>query len=248
MAAARNDGRGSGGGAYVGRGNGAALLAVPLLARAATSWRQGGQQCLGIVGRPTLIGVMLSWWWGSLQCLAIVGSLSLTGVTTRRQRGRRRCLGIVGCSLARSCDSGGGRWTAVTCFCAGGGGGQTKVPQLCCAMVVGARPAIVPLDSRLSLACTGMARIETTRTDSGGSGGGASDGGGNGLALLAVPLLARATMSWRRGGQQCLKGHTRSVEGQGRNIGRRFKVGWAADVCTGRCLMGFLVEEAFPHC
>ena len=127
-------------------------------------------------------------------------------------------------------------------------GGRTKVPWHCCAMAVVARPTIVPLDSWPSLACSQMARMEAAQTDGGGSGGGASDGGGNGLALLAVPLLARATMSWRRGGQQCLKGHTRSVEGQGRNIGRRFKVGWAADVCTGRCLMGFLVEEAFPHC
>ena len=72
--------------------------------------------------------------------------------------------------------------------------------------------------------------MEAAQTDSGGSGGGAGDGKGNGLALSAVPLLARATTSWRRGGQQCLGGHTRSAEGRGRNIGIRFKVGWAADV------------------
>jgi hypothetical protein len=72
--------------------------------------------------------------------------------------------------------------------------------------------------------------MEAARTDGGVSGAGASDGGGNGLALSAVRSLARATTSWRRGGQQCLGGHTRSAEGRGRNIGRRFKVGWAADV------------------
>jgi hypothetical protein len=77
-----------------------------------------------------------------------------------------------------------------------------------------------------------------TRTDSRGSGGGASNGGGNGLALLAVPLLASAMTSWWRGGQQCLCGHTRSADGRGRNIGKRFKVGRAANVCTGRALMG----------
>ena len=73
-----------------------------------------------------------------------------------------------------------------------------------------------------------MARMKAARTDGGVSG--ASDGGGNGSALSAVRSLARATTSWRRGGQQCLGGHTRSAEGRGRNIGRRFKVGWAADV------------------
>ena len=69
-----------------------------------------------------------------------------------------------------------------------------------------------------------------TRTDSGVSGGGGSDGGGNGLALSAVRLLACATTSWQQGRQQCLGGHTGSVEGRGRNIERRFKVGWASDV------------------
>ena len=66
--------------------------------------------------------------------------------------------------------------------------------------------------------------MEVARTDGGGSGGGASNGGGNGSGLLAVPLLARVTTSWRRGVQQCLGGHRRSAEGRGRNIERRFKV------------------------
>jgi hypothetical protein len=83
------------------------------------------------------------------------------------------------------------------------------------------------------------------RTDGGGSGGDASNGGGNGWALSAVPLLARVTTSWRQGGQWCLGGHRRSVEGRGRNIGRRFKVGWATDVCTGRGLMRVFSRQGF---
>ena len=97
----------------------------------------------------------------------------------------------------------------MACFCAGGGEGWTKVPRHCCAMAVAARPTIVPLDSWPSLACSRMARMEAARTDGGGSGGGVSNGRGNGLALLAVPLLARATMSWSRGVQQGLSGHRR---------------------------------------
>ena len=128
-------------------------------------------------------------------------------------------------------------------FCTGGGGGRTKVPWHCCALAVAARPTIMPLDSRLSLACSQMARMEAVRTDGRGSGGGASDGGGNGSALSAIPLLARATTSWRWGGQQCLGRHTRSAEGRERKSGRRFKVGWTADVCTGRALM----RLAFTH-
>ena len=50
--------------------------------------------------------------------------------------------------------------------------GWTKVPRHCCAMVVAARLMIVPLDRRLSLACSRMARMEAVRTDGGGSGGG----------------------------------------------------------------------------
>jgi hypothetical protein len=142
-------------------------------------------------------------------------------------------------------NSGGGGRTTVARFWAGGGGGQTKVPRHCCAMAVAARPMIVPLDSRPSLACSWMARMKAARTDGGGSGSGGSDGGSNGSALSAVRLLARATTSWRRGGQQCLGGHTRSVEGRGRNIGQIFKVGWAANVCTGRCLMGFFSRRGF---
>ncbi len=175
--------------------NGTALSAVPSLALAMTSWRQGGRLCLGIVSRPTLIGMMLSQWWGGLQCLVIVGIPFLTGTTTSRRRGGQQCLGIVGRSLARSCDGGGGGWTTVARFCAGGGGGQTKVPRHCCAMAVAARPPIMPLDSWPSLACSRMAKMEAARTDGGGSGGGASNGGGNGSTLSAVPLLARATMS-----------------------------------------------------
>ncbi len=76
-------------------------------------------------------------------------------------------------------------------------------------------------------------------TDGGGSGGGASDGGGNGWALLAIPLLACAMKRRQWGRQWCLGKNRRSVEGRGRNIGRRFKVGCATDVCTGRGLMGF---------
>jgi hypothetical protein len=87
--------------------------------------------------------------------------------------------------------------------------------------------------------------MEAAWTDGSGSGGGTSDGGGNGLALSAIPLLAHVTKSWRRGGQQCLGGHTRSAEGRGRNIGRRFKVGWAANVCTGRALIGFFSQRGF---
>ena len=41
-------------------------------------------------------------------------------------------------------------------------------------------------------------------TDGWGSGSTANDGGGNDTALSAVPSLARATMSWRRGGRQGL--------------------------------------------
>ena len=48
------------------------------------------------------------------------------------------------------------------------------------------------------------ARMPAARTDGGGSGGGANNGGGNGAALLVVPLLARATTSWRWGRQRCL--------------------------------------------
>ena len=245
MAVARTDGGGIGGGVNNGGGNGAALLAVPLLACAMTSWRRGGRRCLGIVGHPTLIGMMLSWWWSGLQCLTIVGIPVLTGARTSWRRGGQGFLGIVGRSLARSCDGGGGGQTTVACFCAGGSGGRTKVPWHCCAMAVAARPTIVPLDSRPSFACSRMARIEAARTDSRVSGGGASNDGGNGLALSAVPLLAGATTSWQRGGQQCLGGHTRSAEGQGRNIGSRFKVEWAADVCTGRALTGFFSQRGF---
>ena len=169
----------------------------------------------------------------------------LTDATMSWRRGGRRCLGIVGRSLACSCDGGIGGRTTVARFCAGIGVGQTKVPRHCCAMAVALRLTIVPLDSRSSLACSWMARMEAARTDGGGSGGGAGDGRGNGLALSAVPLLACATTSWRRGGQQCLGGHTRSAEGRGRNIGRRFKVGWAANVCTGRCVMGFFSQRGF---
>ena len=113
--------------------------------------------------------------------------------------------------------------TMVACFCAGGGEGhQAKVCRHFCAMAVLVRPTIVPLDSRLSLACSQMARMEAARTDGGGSGSDASNGGGKGSALSAVPSLARATTSWWWGGQQCLSRHRRSVEGQGRNIWRRF--------------------------
>jgi hypothetical protein len=52
MAAAWTDGRGSGGGVNNGGGNDAALLAIPLLALARTSWRQGRQRCLSIIGVP----------------------------------------------------------------------------------------------------------------------------------------------------------------------------------------------------
>ena len=83
---------------------------------------------------------------------------------------------------------------------------------------------IVPLDSRPSLTCSRMARMESAWTDGGGSGGGASNDGGNGSGLSTVPLLAHATTSWRRGGQQCLGGHTRSAEGQGRNIERNLRL------------------------
>ena len=246
MMAAQTDSGGSGGGANNHGGNGAALSAAPLLARAMTIWRRGGQRCLGIVGRPTLIGViMLSWRQGGLQCLAIVRIPSLTGATTSRRRGVRQCLGIVGRYLPRSCDGGGGGRTTVACFCTGGGGGWTKVPCHCCAMVVVARQMIVPLDSWPYLACSRMVRMEVAWTDSGGSGGDASNGGGNGSSLSTFPLLASAARSWRRGGQQCLGGHTRSAEGRGRNIGRRFKVGWATDVCTGRALMGFFSQRVF---
>jgi hypothetical protein len=46
--------------------------------------------------------------------------------------------------------------------------------------------------------------MAAAQTDGGGSGGGANNGGGNGAALSAVPLLARATTSWQRGGRWCL--------------------------------------------
>ena len=42
------------------------------------------------------------------------------------------------------------------------------------------------------------------RSEGGGSGGGANNDEGNGAALLAIPLLACATTSWRRGGKWCL--------------------------------------------
>jgi hypothetical protein len=48
------------------------------------------------------------------------------------------------------------------------------------------------------------ATIAAARTDGGGSGGGANNGKGNGVVLSAVPSLARATTSWRRGGRRCL--------------------------------------------
>ena len=44
------------------------------------------------------------------------------------------------------------------------------------------------------------ATMAVAQTEGGGSGGGANDGRGNGAALSAIPLLTRATMSWRRGG------------------------------------------------
>ena len=177
MAAAWTDGRGSGGGANGGRGNGAALSAVPSLARATTSWRRAGRRCLGIVGRPMLTGAMSSWRRGGLQCLAIVGSPSLAGAMTSQRRGGRRCLSIVGRSLACSCDSGGGGRTTVACFCTVNGGGWTTVPWHCCAMAVVARPMIVLLDSWPSLSRSRMVRMEAAQTDGGGSGGGAIDGG-----------------------------------------------------------------------
>ena len=169
MAVAWTDGGGSGGAANNSGGNGAALSAVPSLTCATRSWRRGRCWCLGIVGHPILIDVMLSQRWGGLQCLVIVGIPLLTGAMMRRCRGGQRCLCIIGHSLACSCD--------------GGGGGRTKVPWHCCAMAVTARPTIVPLNSRPSLACSWMARMEAARTDGGGSGGGASNGGGNGLTL-----------------------------------------------------------------
>jgi hypothetical protein len=76
--------------------------------------------------------------------------------------------------------SGGGGRKTVACFCAGGGGGRTKVPRHCCAMVVVARPTIMPLDSWPSLACSQMTKMEAAQTDGRGSGGGVSDGRGNG--------------------------------------------------------------------
>ena len=228
-------GEGSGGGANNGQGNGAALSAAPLPTLAATSWRRGGQRCLGIVGRPTLTGAMSSRWRGVYSALPL---LTVPCSLARRRVGRgggQQCPDIVGRSLACLCDGDGGGQTTVAQFCAGGSGGQTKVPGHCCAMAVVVRPTIMPLDSRPSLACSWMVRMEAAAwTDGGGSGGGASNGGGNSSALSAVPSLARVSTSWRRGGQQCLDGHRRSVEGRGRHIERRFKVGWAANVCTGR--------------
>ncbi len=126
MAVAQTDGRGSDGDAKDSGGNGAALSAISLFARATTSWRRGGRRCLGIVGHPTLIGVMLSQRWGGLQYLVILGIPLLTGATTSWQQGRQQCLGIVGCSLARSCNGGSGGRTTVACFCAGGGGGADE--------------------------------------------------------------------------------------------------------------------------
>ena len=163
-------------------------------ARATTSWWWGRQRCLGIVRRPTLTGAMLSQRRGGLKCLAIVGIPLLAGTTTSRRRSGQRCLGIVGRSLARSCDGGGGGQTTVSRFCTIGSGGRTKQwrwrrGRLSCLWKVGH-----PL---LAHGWQGWRRRRLTA----GQWWWCDQWRGNVSALLAVPLLAHATTSWRRGGQ-----------------------------------------------
>ena len=161
MAAVWTDGGGSGGGANDSGGNGAELSAVPLLARAMTSWRRGRRQCLRIVGHSTLIGVKLSQRWGGLQCLVIIGIPSLTGATASRQRGARHCRPFPRSLVQRRRQ---GAYDSGLLLCRRQWGAK-KVPRRCCAMAVAVRPTIVPLNSWPSLACSRMARMEAARTD-----------------------------------------------------------------------------------
>ena len=82
----------------------------------------------------------------------------------------------------------------------------------------------MPLDSRMSLACSQMVRMEAAWTDGEGSGGGVSDGGGNRSALSAVPLLARATTSWQQGGQRALADIRDQRRAEGEILGEDFRL------------------------
>ncbi len=166
-----------------------ALRGVGILGGARRADEAAKQWCSGITPRPFSFLFQLAAWatlqFRRLRVAVMIASLflecalhlTLPPVVTAAiaHTFNEYCKGGGGGSAdfaATATPGGGQRWLASAPSAVGGG-------QKCLgiAMAVAARPVIVPLDRRPSLARSRMARIEAAQTDGGGSGGGAIDGG-----------------------------------------------------------------------